>query len=256
MILILCAFLGQAQDDEAKAKLQEFKKTVQKSGVKEEEIDEAMQKLAETKHPLILKELLAWAKKPYKPVRKNVGGGGFEESGIKLNRTATSCVAERYEGEADAAKGLIDAFKARDAERPKKGSIEEEDLVGDLEHLVRSFGDVRCRKWAKELIAVFRHRYAFVSQAAFEAAATLKSKDLVEPLIQVLADAERMKDQDVQPDPKDPMGGNFGVEESRKDLYTSGAQRALEETTGAKQKDSQGWRKWWEANKGTFKEPD
>ncbi len=253
MILILCAFLGPAQDEEAKAKLQEFKKATQKSGVKEEEIEEALQKLAEVKHPLILKELLAWAKKPYKPVRK----GGLEESGIKLNLTAADCIAQHYEGDADAAKGLLDAFKSRDGERPKKGSLEEEDLIRDLDNLLRCFGDVRCRKWAKELAPIFRHRYEDVCREAFEGASKLKSKDLIEPLIQVLADAERMKDaDDTGPDPKDPMGGGFGTGESRKDLYTNGAKRALEETTKVEQKDSQGWRKWWEANKGTFKEPD
>ncbi|MBI2900695.1 MAG: hypothetical protein HYY17_10965 [Planctomycetes bacterium] len=255
ILLFATGVFCQAQEEEAKAKIRDFQKKTQKAGVKDEEVEAALHDLATVRHPLVLKELVSWVKKPYRPVRKKSGGGGgfeMEETGIKLNHVAASCIADNYEGDPNAAKGLLEAVKARDAERPKARSMEEEDLVSDLAHFVECFGKVRCRPAAKDLVPLFRHRYAGVCEAAFEAAADLRSKDLIEPLIQVLAEAEKMKP---APAKDRGAGAEFGTAEpDRKDVLADGARRALEATTGERKKDSAEWKKWWEANRQTFKE--
>ncbi|GEM_PF-5821140 len=244
MKIILMTAILTSQDEEAKAKLREFQQRVQTAGKKDGEIETALRDLSSVRHPLILKELLRWTRMPFRPVRRQ----GLEEVGIKLNRVAAECIAERYPGDADAARGLLDSAKVRDAERPKRGSLDEEDLAQDLACLVEYFAKIRCRAKARDLVPFFRHRYLPVCDASLGAAESFQSKELVGPLIEVLAEAEKMKETSLD------SGAGTGTLEDRKGSLLSGAQRALEATTRQKHPSSQAWKKWWGENGAKFKE--
>lgn len=237
---------------EAKKRVEEFRKAVK--GAKDDAVEAAMRKLAESKHPLILKELLEWAGKSYGP-RKVVAAGGapsleaFEE--VKMNLVAAECVAATFAGDADAAKGLTDVVVKRLSKRPAKGSIAESDLESEAAVMIQHVAEIGSRACARALAPYLKDPLNGVAEAALEAAAELKSKDLVEPLIAALAAGEATKELDL-----DDMPDGMGVVEDRKSMLIDGAQAALKATTGQEHADSKAWKRWWGENRDAFKEPE
>lgn len=238
-------------EKEAKARLQEFARRAK--GAKDEAVEEALRELATARHPLILKELLKWAAHSRGPKRVVSGGGEFDlgalDSGIKLNLVAAECVAAAYEGDEDACRGLAAAIKALASQRPRKQSAEEQDLEDDLTRLIESVAQIGCRSGARDLVPYFKHPLDGVAASAMKAAGQLKSVDAIEPLIQALSNAERMKES--APDLEGMGGGSFS---DRKSLLTEAARSALAEATGQSFDEGEAWARWWKENKGSFRE--
>ena len=113
----------------------------------------------------------------------------------------------------------------------------------------------------------FDDRDTEIAQAAIAAAGALKSKAMVEPLIEELRDCEKKSKVPDAPPPsgkatKTPKGGGGGgggatpnpdeVKRQRAQQLLPAVQGALSTLTGQNLSASSDWEKWWSKNRATF----
>ena len=204
-------------------------------------------------HPLILDEIIKFLA-PKGPTWIDVPLAAGKIIGAKYHRS---------EKAADALFGTFGAF------------VRGKDL-DSAEKFLGWFGDVRCRSKVSRLFNLFTDKELQIAAAAVDAAGTIKSKDAIQPLIDLATQIESQ----TEDDGKKKGGSNSGsapgggkmpgagagsapaggapdpAEErkKRKDKLVPACLSALKSITNEKFNTTKEWRTWWSKYKASFKE--
>ncbi|MBI2932674.1 MAG: HEAT repeat domain-containing protein, partial [Planctomycetes bacterium] len=154
----------KAKEEEARKKVAAFQKEIAKA--KPDDKPACIDTLAELQHPKILDELVTWLTK-----------------GTKECQTTAARHVGEYAKNQKAAEALLKAVKAH-----KDPEI--------IETLLDEAANVGYRGIAKNLAIFFRHAQIQVAKAAVDATGSLKSKDSIPPLVDLVRELEAIHDGD------------------------------------------------------------
>lgn len=237
LLLALSAPLA-AQDDnkkkeeEAKAKLAEFKKEL-RAAKTDTEVARAIQTLGDLQHPKVLAELKVWLSKP----STEIAIAAAEQIG-------------RYKKEKEAAETLVTAAGAR---RDKDTIIK----------CLRYAGDVGFKGISSKLIGYMSNKEADVAAEAVDSLGKLKVKDAIDKLINLARELEAIRDDagtaggvGAVGAPALPGGGVAGANTAldRKKKVLPAVYNSLGTITNERHSTLKDWEAWWRKNRSTFKE--
>ena len=222
---------AKKKEDEAKARIAEFKKEFRAAKTDKERVDviAGLSALGSPKHAKILDELKTFLKSP----STEIAIAAAEQVG-------------KYEKEKDAAETLIQMAAAR----------REKDVVVKF---LRYAGDVGHRPAAAKLTAFFKNKETDVAREAVDSCAKLKSKDVIDPLLGLWRELENIKEQKAD-GLQELQGGLTGTnpiadeQQNRKRDLTPAVESALAKITGGDFKTLKEANEWWRKNRATFKE--
>src|SRR5262245_2860793 len=237
LILAAAAFAQNEEerkkDDEAKAKIAEFKKEL-KGAKTDKDVARAIEGLGALQHPKVMSELRTYLSK-----------GG--EAGI-----AAAEQIGKYKKDKDAAEALVTAAG---------GTREKEAVV----KYIRYAGDVEFKGIIPKLTNLFRHKDVDAAKEAVDSCAKIRSKDAIDPLLGLWKEMEAIREE--KSNGKDAgLGGLGGVagggigqsmqdeQLKRKRDLTPAVESALKKITNEEFKDLRAANDWWRKNKGTFKD--
>lgn len=224
--LVLLATLF-VQDDPAK-KLEDFKAAMKEAGDDETKQAAALNQLRNLKHDSIRDEAAKWAGKGKGPVRQ-----------------AACDVLGAFKGDKKAFDAIHAALKS---ERTVDAKAE---LVGPLAQTVD--GDL-----VKQFIPFLKDKEPSIAGKAVSFAATIRSKDLIDPLIDIVAELEDVKDNFTMAG-ESVAGAELKTKspaQKRKDACLEPARSALKSLTGESCDKASEWRAWWNKNKKDFTVPN
>jgi hypothetical protein len=220
-------------DEEAKAHLEACKKDYK--GKTDDDHTTYIDKLGEKRHPKILEVLTHF-----------LGRGSVDV------QIAAGKEIGKYAKEAKASEALISAAKAASAKK---------DGVTLAQKLLFQAGQVAYRPNAKQLHAFFGAKVNVdISSEAIQACGKHKSKDSIEPLIQVLREIEAIKEDKAGDLPGGMPGGApapppDAEKGKRKQLVDPTVEALFEITQNSnKPRTAKDWEEWWRKNKASFKE--
>jgi hypothetical protein len=230
----------QCTDEEAKTHIADCKKEFAKCKTADDFI-RAIESLGSKKHPKILDELKTW-----------LGKGSIDV------RIAAAEQISKYSKEEKASDALIGIAKATNARK---------DTMDLAIKCIRYAGDVGVRSATKSLLVYFDHRECDVAREAIDSCAKLKSKEAIDPLLNMIRVLEAVKEDQGQQNNggQNIPGGNFpGANQpnqedekvKRKKELLQPAIQAMKDITGERYNTGTEWTKWWSKNKNTWKEPE
>jgi len=242
-LLLAASLLAQdddakKKDEEAKAKVADFKKSLK--GVKsEKDVVRALEDLGSLQHPRVLAEL------------KNYLGRSADEVAAAAEQIA------KYKKDKEAAETLMTAAGAR---RDKDSIVK----------CLRYAGDVEFKGIVAKLTGYFRSKEVDVARESVDSCAKLKSKDAIEPLLNLWKELDGIKEEKAGKD--GGLGGGIGgggitgtggvgasVQEEqlkRKRDLTPAVESALNKISGEDFKDLRAANDWWRKARSTFKDPE
>ncbi len=220
------------KDEEAKAKIAEFKKELKAAKTDGDRAFAIQQHLGQLQHTRILDELKNWLTQP----------------NAEVMGAAAEAVA-KYKSK-DAADLLM---KAAGARRDKDGLVK----------LLRYAGDTLQKPLVSRFAGFFGNKEADVAREAVDSCGKLKSRDAVDPLISLARQLDGIRDDVGQPGGVGNPGGvnlpgGAGGENEqlqRKRTVLPATYRALQNITGEKWQTVKEWEQWWRKAKATFKDP-
>lgn len=222
------------KDEEAKAKVAEFKKKLKETKTEEDKAALIQEHLGQMQHTRLLDELKNWIMHP----------------NGEVTRASADAIA-KYKNK-DAAELLIKAAAGR---RDSAGQVK----------VIRAIGDTGYKPSVPKLVGFFRNKENEVAREAVDSCGKLKSRDAIDPLITLVRELEGIRDDAGQPGGTPnpggvnlPGGAGAGPENEqlkRKQAVLSPAVRALQTITGEKYDKVKDWETWWRKNKATFKDP-
>jgi hypothetical protein len=220
---------AKKKDEEAKAKVADFKKSLK--GVKtEKDIARALEDLGSLQHPRVLAEL------------KNYLGRSADEVAAAAEQIA------KYKKDKEAAETLMTAAGAR---RDRDSIVK----------CLRYAGDVEFKGIVAKLTGYFRNKEVDVARESVDSCAKLKSRDAIEPLLNLWKELDGIKEEKAGKD--GGLGGGLGVGASmqedqvkRKRDLTPAVESALNKISGEDFKDLRAANDWWRKAKSTFKDPE
>src|SRR5262245_54247952 len=240
LILAAAAFAQnedeKKKDDEAKAKIAEFKKEL-KTAKTDKDVARAIGSLGDLQHPKVMAEL-----RPY------LSKGG--EAAV----TAAEQIS-KYKKDKDAGETLIGAASG----------TKEKDLTVKF---IRYAGDVEYKGIVPKLANLFRHKEIDAAKEAVDSCAKLRTKDAIDPLLSLWKEMEAIREEKSGKGGNDLGGGlggalGGGIGQSmqdeqlkRKRELTPAVETALKKITNEDFKDLRAANDWWRKNKGTFKDPE
>jgi len=247
MILTLAFLLTLLPQDEAAAKaaLETYKTTTAKSKDPKVHVD-AIAELAKTPHESVAAKLGSLLTTDDREVRIAAA-------------TALSSFKSPPELKLSASKFLVQALTAGSNVREVEVRVAILGAIGALQE----------ETTANALKSHFDDKDPKIACAALAAAGALHSKTLVEPLIQVVRDSERVANGGALPPPPPPppvKGKTTGkapppppnqkdTDKEKKDranMMNGAAESALAALTGQNLKTGDEWEKWWSKNRSTF----
>lgn len=244
--LLLCAMMS-LQDDAAKA-IETFEATWKKEKGSDARVN-AVVELAKTLHDKVCNRLNTLLTSEDKAVKKAAAAGlGTFNQPAELKKSA--------------AKNLASALTAGANSNDTEAKVA----------ILNALAALQEESVAPKVRDHFDDKDTQVATAAVTTAGSLKNKTMVDPLIQVLKEAEdEMKKitsaanpaptpgKNVKPPPKSsgagtPVAGNEADKKKRDraSAMLSAAQTALGTLTGASLKTSEEYQQWWTKNKSTF----
>jgi HEAT repeats len=245
-LAILLSLLPQQDDAAAKAALEAYKAATTKSKDPKSHVD-AIAELAKTPHETVaarLGSLLA-----------------TETSEVRIAAaTALSSFKTPPELKLSASKLLVQALTAGANARETEVRVAVLGAIGALQE----------ESAANALKSHFDDKDPKIACAALAAAGALKSKSLVEPLIQVVRDSERIASGGALPPPPPPPPPGKGKttgkppppppnqkdtdreKKDRANMVNGAADSALAALTQQNFKTADEWEKWWIKNRSTF----
>lgn len=249
--------LEKEKENEAKALVKEFESEFKKAKTTEEKIA-ALQKLATIKHKIVAQKLIY-----------------FLSADTQEVHIAAARILETYEKDPMVANALIDNVKNQKVQMkkdPRTGQMVPSETNPKVE-LIISAGKTKCKEIGRKLSAFYNDKDIDVAVAAVRASAMIKSKDTIDPLISLLENLEKIKEEEPKnaqqppagvPGVPQPGGVNPGTQkttqqealERRKKELLPEVQKALGEITGETYGDSKGWKTWWTNNRAKFKESE
>ena len=158
----------EISDDEAKTRIADFQKDLKKAKGLDDQV-QAVEKLGEKKHSKILDEL-----------KKCLGGG------LPDVRSAAALAISKYKKDERAADALVNTAKGSQAAKP---------LQEVAIKCIRYLADVGIRSKSKEMHFYFDHPVVDISHEAIDTCKALKSKDSIDPLINLLLQLEAIKEE-------------------------------------------------------------
>jgi len=240
--LILAAAAAAQDDDakkkeeEAKAKIADFKKEL-KGAKSDKDITHAIEGLGALQHPKVLAELKSY-----------------------LGRTADEAIAAaeqiaKYKKDKEAADMLLNAAGARK---------DKETIVKCL----RYAGDTEFKGIVSKLTGYFKNKETDVAKEAVDSCAKVKSKDAIDPLLNLWRELEAVKEEKAEKGGGGIGGIGGGItgtgtgvgasmqdeQLKRKRDLTPAVESALAKITGEDFKDLKAANEWWRKNKATFKD--
>lgn len=253
--LVLAAGMGWAQDDpkkeeakkaekeaeeKAKQKVKAFQAELKKCREMADYVS-ALDGLGDEPHPLILTELKKWLGNPSPDIRK-----------------AAAAEIAKFKKDKAAASSLIAVARG-------------DKTVDVVVECLKDVGDIGCRAVAKDLIGFFVHKEVDIAKEAVDSCGKIKSKDTIEPLIDLITTCEVDKEKATQSQSggggnvPGGMGGNVpggsysnnqeDEKKKRAEALLPRAIQAMKDITGEKCNTSKEWKKWWAKSKPFFKEP-
>lgn len=244
--------LAQAQGDskekeqEAKAKIAEFKKAVSKAK-KPDEIIDALKILEDCIHPKAMKECAAYL--------------GHADPGVQM--TAADNLG-KYRGVKEAADELIKAL-GNESRKLKKNKQNKDEGHEVAVHFCKTIAKIGVKASAAGLHPYFKHRQNLTFTAeVIKAAGFLKNLDTVDQLLALSRELDTYQQEldstgtgsAIGPQlPGLPNQGNLGTadrsEKSRLiNTLRPAVNEALQRITGqAAKKSTRDWETWWNANK-------
>ncbi|HZE95944.1 MAG TPA: hypothetical protein VE981_02845 [Planctomycetota bacterium] len=239
LALALSAFAqdddAKKKDEEAKAKIADFKKEL-KGAKSDKDVIRAIEGLGALQHPRVLSEL------------KNYLGRTPDEVAAAAEEIG------KYKKDKDAAETLVNAAGAR---RDKDSIVK----------CLRYSGDTEYKPLVGKLTGYFRNKDTDVAKESVDSCAKLKSKDAIEPLLNLWRELDAIKEE------KAGQGGGIGgiggggltgaggvgasmqdEQLKRKRDVTPAVESALKKITGEDFKDLRAANDWWRKNKATFKD--
>ena len=243
-ILVLAASLSaqddkkeeaKKKDDEAKAKIAEFKKELKTAKTAADQA-KALEILGGMDHPKILDELKGYLKSP----SADIAIAAAEQIG-KLSKNK------------DAAETLVATAGAR---RDKESIVK----------CLRYAGDVGVRSIVPKLTGFFKHKETDVAKEAVDSCAKLKAGAAIDPLLGLWRELDQIKDEKDQGGVGGGLGGGLGgnltgtntlqdESKKRKSDLTPAVESALDKITGESFKNLREANDWWRKYKGSWKEP-
>jgi len=225
---------AKKKDEEAKAKIADFKKSLK--GLKtEKDIVRALEDLGSLQHPRVLAEL------------KNYLGRSADEVAAAAEQIA------KYKKDKDAAETLMTAAGAR---RDKESIVK----------CLRYAGDVEFKGIVAKLTGYFRNKEVDVARESVDSCAKLKSKDAVEPLLNLWKELDAIKEEKAGKDGGLGGGGLTGTggigasmqeeQTKRKRDLTPAVESAINKISGEDFKDLRAANDWWRKARSTFKDPE
>ena len=229
---------AKKKDEEAKAKIADFKKSLK--GVKtEKDIARALEDLGSLQHPRVLAEL------------KNYLGRSADEVAAAAEQIA------KYKKDKEAAETLMTAAGAR---RDKDSIVK----------CLRYAGDVEFKGIVAKLTGYFRSKEVDVARESVDSCAKLKSRDAIEPLLNLWKELDGIKEEKAGKD--GGLGGGLGgggltgtggvgasmqeEQAKRKRDLTPAVESALSKISGEDFKDLRSANDWWRKARATFKDPE
>jgi len=229
---------AKKKDEEAKAKIADFKKSLK--GLKtEKDIVRALEDLGSLQHPRVLAEL------------KNYLGRSADEAAAAAEQIA------KYKKDKEAAETLMTAAGAR---RDKDSIVK----------CLRYAGDVEFKGIVAKLTGYFRSKEVDVARESVDSCAKLKSKEAIEPLLNLWKELDGIKEEKAGKD--GGLGGGLGgggltgtggvgasmqeEQVKRKRDLTPAVESALNKISGEDFKDLRAANDWWRKAKSTFKDPE
>jgi len=239
---LLCAVMvfaaagagAKKKDDEAKAKIAEFKKEL-KGAKTDADRAKTLSILGDVQHPRVLDELKTWLKSP----SSEVAIAAAEQVG-------------KYSKDKDAADTLMATAGAR---RDKESIVK----------CLRYAGDVGVRGITPKLVGFFRHKDTDVAREAVDSCAKLRAGAAIDPLLGLWKDLDAIRD-DKDSGGLGGLGGGLGggltgtntladEQKKRKTDLTPAVESALNKITGESFKSLKDANDWWRKFKGSWKEP-
>jgi hypothetical protein len=229
---------AKKKDEEAKAKVADFKKSLK--GVKtEKDIARALEDLGSLQHPRVLAEL------------KNYLGRSADEVAAAAEQIA------KYKKDKEAAETLMTAAGAR---RDKDSIVK----------CIRYAGDVEFKGIVAKLTGYFRSKEVDVARESVDSCGKLKSKDAIEPLLNLWKELDGIKEEKAGKD--GGLGGGIGgggltgtggvgasmqeEQAKRKRDLTPAVESAINKISGEDFKDLRAANDWWRKARSTFKDPE
>jgi hypothetical protein len=223
-----------AGEEEAKTRIAEFKKEL-KNCKTDQDLAKAIERLGGLQHPKILAELKLWLPKP-----------SFDVAAAAAEQIS------KYRKDKDAAETLVHAAGNR---RDKEGIVK----------CLRYAGDVEYRPITGKLTGYFKHKEVDVAKEAVDSCGKLRSKEAIDPLLNLLRELENIRDDKVNGGGGagglgglggGGLGGVQQEQQKRKQDLTPAVTSALTQITGENHKTYKEWNDWWRKAKATFKESD
>ncbi len=228
-------------DAEAKLHIADFQKEWKKCKGVDDQI-RAVETLGSKKHSKILDEL-----------KKYLMSGAIE-----VRITAGDMIG-KYKNVDKAADVLLQVAK---------GSMGRKETIELAVKCLRYLGNTGVRAKAKDLIPLFGSRDTDIAKEAIDTSGLLKSKDTIDPLINLVLELEAVKEDTQQntggqgsipggqyPGANQPGGQQQeDINVKRKKELLQPAIQALKDTTAEKLNTGKEWKTWWGKNKTLFKE--
>jgi hypothetical protein len=242
-ILVLAAALSaqddakkeeaKKKDDEAKAKIAEFKKEL-KTARTDADRAKTIEVLGGLQHPRILEELKGYLKAP----AADIAIAAAEQIG-------------KFSKDKDAAEALVATASAR---RDKESVVK----------CIRYAGDVGVRSIVPKLVGFFKHKETDVAKEAVDSCAKLKAGSAIDPLLGLWRELDAIKEEkDQAGGVGGPLGGGLtgtntvqDEQKKRKSDLTPAVESALDKITGESFKSLREANDWWRKFKGSWKEPE
>jgi hypothetical protein len=243
---------AKEQEKAAKDRIAEFKKEARKLKTDEEWVS-AVEKLAELKHPLILKELIAMAR---------------SERREPVLDALLEAIA-KYTGDESAAAALFSMLQqyGQLAKRDKDGNDVGHEMAVKI---LQALGTLKNRPSARKLENYYSHANLEMARQAIGAVGEIGNVESVDPLILLLKDLEAQ--QVPQGVPGSPPAGGPGAppggfpgggtpppnmqsgmqqeSQKRKTALEPVIKESLRRITGHDEPDASKWSGWWSKNKG------
>ncbi|MBI4612265.1 MAG: hypothetical protein HY720_01520 [Planctomycetes bacterium] len=238
---------GKSAEDAIK----DFRSRIGRGGATQADVTAGLKSLDQA-HPAVLKELLRWAALPFvPPERQSVTGAGFTQVGGEDDRpncVAATRIGELFHGDPEAARGLVRVIKARAEERIRPGTIPDLYRVHDLGWLLDVYAVVHRPEGIAELLPLSLHEDSSICERVLALMGEHGDESLVEPLIRVLAHAEKRN-----AGPAGAAGAGLSFGDDTGEIVVECAAEALQSITGEELRGSAEWVRWWRENGKTFK---
>jgi len=248
MVLLMLAMILAPQDDAAanealttfEASFQQKKDSASRAG--------AIGTLAHTHHEKVVSKLSSLLSNEDKGVRTAAAQGlaGYTSAPPELKKTAAHALAS----------GLTAGVNSRDPDM--------------MQTILAALGSLQEDSSGQAIKAHFEDKDAKIAGAAVTAAGALKSKAMVDPLIELLRECEKLTKPPPSPAPssgksmkspktKGSSGGGGSsqpdpeaVKRDRASALIPSIVGALQTTTGQNFNTADEWEKWWSKNRGSF----